>query len=51
MTGPKLEIVKRVNEKIERYCNWILNVDVDFNTRANALYLVRLKKLEEELTG
>ena len=51
MTGPKLEIVKRANEKIERYCNRILNIDVDFNNKANALYLVRLKKLEEELTG
>lgn len=49
--GPRLEIIKRTNEKIEQYCNRILNVDVEFNTKANALYLARLKKLEEELSG
>ncbi|KAF1357338.1 hypothetical protein EJ07DRAFT_32460, partial [Lizonia empirigonia] len=51
LTGPRLEIMKRANEKIEQYCDRILNVDVEFNTKANALYLAKLKRLEEELSG
>ncbi|KAF1347267.1 hypothetical protein EJ07DRAFT_160404 [Lizonia empirigonia] len=51
LTGPRLEIIKRANERIERYCDQILNVDVEFNTKANALYLAKLKRLEKELSG
>lgn len=51
LSTPRVEIVKRANEKIEQYCDKILNVDVDFNTQANALYLTKLQKLEKELTG
>ncbi|KAF2633005.1 hypothetical protein BU25DRAFT_471155 [Macroventuria anomochaeta] len=51
LSGPRIEIVNRANQNIEQYCNQIVNVDVQFNTKANALYLTRLKKLEEGLAG
>ncbi|KZM26582.1 hypothetical protein ST47_g2219 [Ascochyta rabiei] len=51
LSETRFEIFKRANENIERYCNQIVNVDVEHNTRATALYLVRLEKLEKELAG
>ncbi|KAF1363099.1 hypothetical protein EJ07DRAFT_152616 [Lizonia empirigonia] len=47
----KVEIFKRANKKIERYCDGIMNVDIVFNTKANALYLAQLKELEKDLVG
>ncbi|KAF2623977.1 hypothetical protein BU25DRAFT_477072 [Macroventuria anomochaeta] len=49
LSGSKVEIFKQANQRIERYCDKILNADVAFNTKAEALYRVRLKKLEEDL--
>lgn len=51
LSGQRAESFKKANEKIKRYCDGIVNVDIEFNTKANAMYLVKLKQLEETLVG
>jgi hypothetical protein len=51
LSGQRAESFKKANERIKRYCDGIVNVDIEFNTKANAMYLVKLKQLEETLVG
>lgn len=51
LSGHRAESFKKANGNIKRYCDGIMNVDIEFNTKANAMYLVQLKRLEETLVG
>jgi hypothetical protein len=51
LSGHRAESFKKANGRIKRYCDGIMNVDIEFNTKANAMYLVQLKQLEEKLGG
>ncbi|KAF3049136.1 hypothetical protein E8E11_001847 [Didymella keratinophila] len=51
LSGQRAESFKKANERIKRFCDGIVNVDIEFNTKANAMYLVKLKQLEETLVG
>ena len=51
MLGQRAKSFKKANKRIKQYCDSIVNVNIEFNTKANAMYLVKLKQLKETLVS